>query len=106
MSDGQLCYLDFGMMGQIDKPTRRALIRATLHLVNREYNQLAEDFVTLGFLPSGADKSLIVPALTGFTPLLCQIRTANSTVLLAKITHCTVDRPQEDLFSNLKSIGQ
>lgn len=65
MQDGQLCYLDFGMMGQIDKTTRQALIRATLHLVNREFNELAKDFVTLGFLPGGADKSVIVPALTG-----------------------------------------
>lgn len=65
MQDGQLCYLDFGMMGQIDKTTRQALIRATLHLVNREFTELAKDLVILGFLPAGADKSVIVPALTG-----------------------------------------
>ncbi|GMH40522.1 hypothetical protein BSKO_08426 [Bryopsis sp. KO-2023] len=65
MRDGRLCYLDFGMMGQINRTTRQALVRATLHLVNREFEALSEDFVTLGFLPPGSEKEQIVPALTG-----------------------------------------
>ena len=65
MADGRLSYLDFGMMGEIDRKTRQALIRATLHLVNSEFPSLAEDFVALGFLPPRADRSQIVPALTG-----------------------------------------
>ena len=44
---------------------RRGLIRATLHLVNREFGSLADDFMTLGLLPPGSDKGTIVPALTG-----------------------------------------
>lgn len=43
----------------------RGLIKATLHLVNREFGALAEDFVTLGLLPPGSDPDVIVPALTG-----------------------------------------
>ena len=65
LPSGLLCYIDFGMMGQINKETQRALIRATLHLVNREYEALAEDFVSLGMLPSSSDRSRIIPALTG-----------------------------------------
>ena len=34
----------------------RGLIRATLHMVNREFEALAEDFVALGLLPTGADR--------------------------------------------------
>ncbi|GBF89282.1 uncharacterized aarF domain-containing kinase, chloroplastic [Raphidocelis subcapitata] len=63
--DGRLCYLDFGMMGTIERPVRQALVRATLHLVNREYTELAQDFLDLGFLPPGSDMGEIVPALTG-----------------------------------------
>ncbi|GLC37172.1 hypothetical protein PLESTB_000987700 [Pleodorina starrii] len=63
--DGRLAYLDFGMMGQIDERTRNALMTATLHLVNREYGRLAEDFVTLGLLPPGTDRETVLPALTG-----------------------------------------
>lgn len=43
----------------------RGLIQATLHLVNREYAALADDFITLGLLPPGSDRAAIVPALTG-----------------------------------------
>jgi aarF domain-containing kinase len=63
--DGKLAYLDYGMMGFVDESIRQGLIRATLHLVNREYEALADDFVTLGMLPPNSDKSKIVPALTG-----------------------------------------
>ena len=64
LPNGLLCYIDFGMMGQINKQTQQALIRATLHLVNREYEALADDFISLGMLPSGSDRSEIIPALT------------------------------------------
>jgi aarF domain-containing kinase len=62
--DGQLAYLDFGMMGEVDEKIRQGLIQATLHLVNREYKALADDFITLGMLPEDSDRAQIVPALT------------------------------------------
>ncbi len=62
--DGNLAYLDFGMMGEVDENIRRGLIQATLHLVNKEYKALADDFITLGMLPPDSDKEKIVPALT------------------------------------------
>lgn len=65
LENGQLCYIDFGMMGQIDEKTQQALIRATLHLVNSEFASLAEDLIDLGMLPSESTRSEIVPALTG-----------------------------------------
>lgn len=68
--DGRLAYIDFGMMGSIEPSVRQGLIRATLHLVNREYELLAEDFVTLGFLPRGSDMDAVIPALTGKPPAL------------------------------------
>jgi aarF domain-containing kinase len=40
------------------------LIRATLHMVNREFGQLANDFISLGLLPPGTDVDALVPALT------------------------------------------
>ncbi|KAL3153782.1 hypothetical protein ABBQ32_013367 [Trebouxia sp. C0010 RCD-2024] len=65
MRTGKLAYIDFGMMGEIEGSIRRGLIQATLHLVNREFDALAEDFVVLGLLPAGSDKAEIAPALTG-----------------------------------------
>lgn len=60
-----LSLADFGMMGSIEPSVRQALIRATLHLVNREYELLAEDFVALGLLPRGSNMNEVIPALTG-----------------------------------------
>lgn len=60
-----LLLLPAGMMGSIEPSVRQALIRATLHLVNREYELLAEDFVALGFLPRGSNMDEVIPALTG-----------------------------------------
>lgn len=70
MRDGRLCYLDFGMMGSIDRATRQALIRATLHMVNREFEELASDFVTLGLLPEDSDATVeeVTASLQGAPP--------------------------------------
>ncbi|KAL7085598.1 hypothetical protein ACP275_14G290400 [Erythranthe tilingii] len=62
--DGKLAYLDFGMMGEFKEELREGFIEACLHLVNRDYDALAEDFVTLGLLPATADKEAVTKALT------------------------------------------
>ncbi|KAG8633369.1 hypothetical protein MANES_18G096700v8 [Manihot esculenta] len=64
-SDGKLAYLDFGMMGEFRQELRDGFIEACLHLVNRDFDSLAKDFVTLGFLPPTADKEAVTKALTG-----------------------------------------
>lgn len=63
--DGKLAYLDFGMMGEFKQELRDGFIEACLHLVNRDYDSLAKDFVTLGLLPPTADKDAVTQALTG-----------------------------------------
>ncbi|XP_023772238.1 uncharacterized aarF domain-containing protein kinase At1g71810, chloroplastic [Lactuca sativa] len=63
--DGKLAYLDFGMMGEFKQELRDGFIQACLHLVNKDYDALAKDFVTLGLLPATADKDQVTKALTG-----------------------------------------
>ncbi|KAI8531605.1 hypothetical protein RHMOL_Rhmol11G0149300 [Rhododendron molle] len=63
--DGKLAYLDFGMMGEFKQELRDGFIEACLHLVNRDFDALAKDFVTLGLLPPTADKDAVTKALTG-----------------------------------------
>nr|XP_023922712.1 uncharacterized aarF domain-containing protein kinase At1g71810, chloroplastic isoform X2 [Quercus suber] len=63
--DGKLAYLDFGMMGEFKQELRDGFIEACLHLVNRDFDALAKDFVTLGLLPPTADKEAVTKALTG-----------------------------------------
>ncbi|MED6112312.1 hypothetical protein PIB30_060592 [Stylosanthes scabra] len=63
--DGKLAYLDFGMTGEFSQELRDGFIQACLHLVNRDFDALSKDFVTLGLLPPTADKEAVTKALTG-----------------------------------------
>ncbi len=62
LKDGRLCYLDFGMMSEVSRQSRTGLIQAVVHLVNRNFDKLSEDFVKLGFLAESVNLEPIVPA--------------------------------------------
>lgn len=63
MPNGKLAYLDFGMMSEINPEQRYGLINAIVHIVNREFDALAHDYVHLGFLSPETDLTPIIPAL-------------------------------------------
>ncbi|GCL44154.1 ABC1 kinase family protein [Dolichospermum planctonicum] len=60
--DGKLAYLDFGMMSEVKPAQRYGLIEAIVHVVNREFDSLAKDYVKLEFLTPETDLTPIVPA--------------------------------------------
>ena len=62
LEDGRLCYLDFGMMSEVTKNSRSGLIQAVVHLVNKNFDKLSQDFVKLGFLSEEVNLEPIVPA--------------------------------------------
>jgi hypothetical protein len=53
---GKLCLLDFGLVAQIPVQDREAMVSATIHLANRDWDALIDDFIALEFLPQGADR--------------------------------------------------
>ncbi|XP_020265885.1 uncharacterized protein LOC109841358 [Asparagus officinalis] len=61
--DGCLAYFDFGMMGDIPRHFRVGLIQVLVHYVNRDSSGLANDFLSLGFIPDGTDVQLVADAL-------------------------------------------
>ncbi|PIA40900.1 hypothetical protein AQUCO_02400159v1 [Aquilegia coerulea] len=61
--DGSLAYFDFGMMGEIPRHYRVGLIQVLVHFVNRDSLGLANDFLSLGFLPDGVDIQSVSNAL-------------------------------------------
>ena len=63
LADGRMAYIDFGMMDQLDLQTKETLVDALVHLVNNDYEKLAQDFVALGFLTPDVDINPIIPAL-------------------------------------------
>ena len=48
---------------QIPARDRDAMVAATVHLANRDWAQLCEDFVELGFLPPDCDRRVILPVM-------------------------------------------
>ena len=61
--DGRLAYLDFGMMSEVKSYQRYGLIEAVVHMVNRDFEGLAHDYVQLEFLTEDTDLTPIIPAL-------------------------------------------
>nr|WP_242024283.1 AarF/ABC1/UbiB kinase family protein [Trichocoleus sp. FACHB-591] len=61
--DGKLAYLDFGMMSEVKPYQRYGLIEAVVHMVNRDFEGLAHDYVKLEFLTPETDLTPIIPAL-------------------------------------------
>ncbi|HEY9698866.1 MAG TPA: AarF/ABC1/UbiB kinase family protein [Trichocoleus sp.] len=61
--NGQMAYIDFGMMDQLSEITKETLVDSIVHLINKDYEDLAKDFVKLGFLTPDTDIQPIVPAL-------------------------------------------
>ncbi|HEY9877681.1 MAG TPA: AarF/ABC1/UbiB kinase family protein [Leptolyngbyaceae cyanobacterium] len=61
--DGKLAYLDFGMMSEVKPYQRYGLIEAVVHMVNRDFEGLARDYIKLEFLTPDTDLTPIIPAL-------------------------------------------
>ncbi|MEL7037263.1 MAG: AarF/ABC1/UbiB kinase family protein [Cyanobacteria bacterium J06592_8] len=63
MPDGRMAFIDFGMMDQLEQNVKETLVGSVVHLINRDYNDLAQDFIRLGFLTPETNIMPIVPAL-------------------------------------------
>ncbi len=61
--NGNIAYVDFGMMDSISDFDRLTLIKAIVHLFNNEFLLLAKDFQKLGFLSEDQDLELLVNPL-------------------------------------------
>ncbi len=63
LPDGRMAYIDFGMMDQLEEKTKETIASSVVHLLNRDYERLAEDFIFLGFLAPDTEIDPILPAL-------------------------------------------
>jgi predicted unusual protein kinase regulating ubiquinone biosynthesis (AarF/ABC1/UbiB family) len=63
MADGRMAFIDFGMMDQLTQHTKETIAGSVVHLINKDYVSLTDDFVKLGFLTPDIDISPIIPAL-------------------------------------------
>jgi predicted unusual protein kinase regulating ubiquinone biosynthesis (AarF/ABC1/UbiB family) len=60
---GRMAYIDFGMMDQLEPWMKETLVDSVVHLINKDYEELAKDFINLGFLTPETDLKPIIPAL-------------------------------------------
>ena len=60
---GRMAFIDFGMMDQLEEWMKEKIVDSVVHLINQDYEELAKDFVALGFLTPDIDIRPIVPAL-------------------------------------------
>jgi aarF domain-containing kinase len=63
---GDLVYLDFGMMSEAPQQARFAIMAHVVHLVNRDYLAMCNDYYILDFMDPSVDTSPIAPALEAF----------------------------------------
>jgi predicted unusual protein kinase regulating ubiquinone biosynthesis (AarF/ABC1/UbiB family) len=62
-SKGKLALLDFGLVARLQQSDMDAIVSAVIHLANRDYAALVDDFVELGILPADCDRALVVPLM-------------------------------------------
>lgn len=93
--EGKLAYIDFGMMSEVKPEQRYGLIEAVVHLVNRDFTGLANDYVKLEFLTEDTDLTPIIPALADvFNDALgATVAEINIKVITDKLSSLMYDYP-------------
>lgn len=64
MPDGRIGIFDFGMVGRLSPELKQHLVNAFLHVIQRDYRALVDDFVGMGFLKENCDRELLAEELT------------------------------------------
>ena len=63
-ADGaEIALIDCGLMATINEEDRDHMISAVIHLANKDYANLVDDFVNLKILPKGSNRAAIVPLM-------------------------------------------
>lgn len=64
MPDGRIGIFDFGMVGRLSPELKRHLVNAFLHVIQKDYRSLIDDFIGMGFLSDHVDKESLFADLT------------------------------------------
>ena len=59
----KLALLDFGLVAQVEQKDMDTMVSAIIHLANRDYKSLVDDFIDLEILPSDCDRALVEPLM-------------------------------------------
>ncbi|MGE0265305.1 MAG: ABC1 kinase family protein [Candidatus Obscuribacterales bacterium] len=64
MEDGRIGIFDFGMVGKLEPELKMHLVNALIHVSQRDYRALVDDFVGMGFLKDEVDRDALCADLT------------------------------------------
>jgi aarF domain-containing kinase len=59
----KLALIDCGLMASIDENDREKMISAIIHLANKDYPSLVDDFIQLEILPTDSNRAAIIPLM-------------------------------------------
>ena len=59
----ELALIDCGLMASIDETDRDHMISAVIHLANKDYASLVDDFMNLKILPEDSNRAAIIPLM-------------------------------------------
>lgn len=62
-SKGKIALLDFGLMASVRQEDMDTIINCIVHLANKDYSTLVDDFITLGILPPDTDRAKVEPLM-------------------------------------------
>lgn len=96
LPNGQLCVIDFGLMAEIDDIERNAMVSAIVHLANRDWPSVVQDFITLRFLPPSIDASQVEPVIGAILDQALEgggARSINFQTLSDELARVTFDFP-------------
>jgi aarF domain-containing kinase len=60
---GKLALLDFGLVASIQQDDMDTMVNSIIHLANKDYPSLVDDFIDLKILPTDCDRAKVVPLM-------------------------------------------
>ncbi|KAF5837147.1 hypothetical protein DUNSADRAFT_4767 [Dunaliella salina] len=60
---GKLALIDFGLVAEIPDDDREAMVSAIIHLSNKDWDSMINDFIELGFLAPDCNRAQIIPVM-------------------------------------------
>ena len=84
--NARLALIDFGLVASIKQEDMDTMISSIIHLANRDYPSLVDDFIKLEILPVNTDRPKVIPLMDkALTPYVCYLSlyiTINKLLLL------------------------
>jgi aarF domain-containing kinase len=59
----KMALIDFGLVASIKQTDMDTMVSAIIHLANRDYPSLVDDFIDLGILPTDCDRPKVIPLM-------------------------------------------